>query len=172
MFIVLVVMLAFQTTPAPEVDANIQALLGRLQALPEHRLSNYDDQTRAVNPPPPAAEATTERFDLVCTNRREIASRRPTALDDLRFRVDLSTSRYCVGPCADMRTLTVYPATLVFSQIDDSSQGFRMQARQSVDRHTGAFEFMGIGDGRIVRHETGQCRVAEYTGPVRGERLF
>lgn len=111
-------------------------------------------------------------FDLLCTGRREIAARRPAVLDDLRFRVDLTTSRYCVGQCAEMRSLTVYPDTLVFSQIDDTLQGVRMQARQSVDRHTGAFEFMGIANGRIARHETGQCTVAPYTGPVRGERRF
>lgn len=114
----------------------------------------------------------TERFDLICTGRREIAGTRPERLDDIRFRIDMTTKRYCVGPCADMRVLTIYDDTLVFSQMDTMMQGSRMILRQSVDRHTGEFDFTGISDNRIVRQEKGQCTVAPYTGPIRGERLF
>lgn len=171
MFIVLAMMLAFQASPAAQSDAEIQALVGRLTTRQEHSVTNLDGYP-ATPPPPQTVEPNAQMFDLVCTGRREIASRRPTALPDIRFRIDLTTSRYCVSTCTEMRTLTVYPTTLVFVQHDGLMGETRMQTRQSVDRHTGAFEFMGIANGRIARQETGQCTVAPYTGQIRGERLF
>lgn len=168
-----VLMLAFQASPSPMSDAEIEAFVGRLAA-PRQAPSIVAPHLADSPPTPssPAAGASSEMFDLICTGRMETTARRPTPLADLRFRIDLTTKRYCVGPCREMMALTVYPATLVFFQMDEMMNGTRMQARQSIDRHTGAFDFTGIGNGRISRQETGQCTVAPYTGQVRGERLF
>lgn len=164
---------AFQATPGAMSDAEIEALAGRLSgpvAAPSIVAPHLAEM--AATPAPSTAPTPSEMFDLICTGRMETTGRRPTPLADLRFRVDLKTKRYCVGPCREMNALTVYPATLVFIQGDEMVGGSRMQFRQSIDRHTGAFEFVGIGNGSIARQETGQCTVAPYTGQVRGERLF
>lgn len=113
-----------------------------------------------------------QMFDLICSDRREVTARRPKPLDDLRFRIDLTTNRFCVGGCSDVRTLTVYEDTLVLGQMDTIMAGSRVILRQSVDRHTGAYDMTSISEGQIVRQEKGQCSLAPYTGPIRGERLF
>ncbi|QBQ49514.1 hypothetical protein [Brevundimonas naejangsanensis] len=113
-----------------------------------------------------------QMFDLICSDRQEVTARRPKPLDDLRFRIDLTTNRFCVGGCSDMRTLTVYDDTLVLGQMDTIMAGSRVILRQSVDRHTGAYDMTSISEGQIVRQEKGQCLLAPYTGPIRGERLF
>lgn len=172
MFVVLALLMVFQaptTLQSKAVEA--QSLAARLTTIRERSATKLDGYSQQAEPAP-AAGSNTQMFDLICTGRREVASRRPTSLPDLRFRIDLTTSRYCVGPCTDMRTLTVYPTTLVFVQHDGLIGETRMQTRQSVDRHTGAFEFTGIANGRLARQETGQCTVAPYTGQVRGQRLF
>lgn len=166
-------MVAFQASPSPMSDAQIEALAGRLSGpvqAPSIVAPHLADMAPAPSTAAPAASS--EMFDLICTGRMETTGRRPTPLADLRFRIDLTTKRYCVGPCREMNALTVYPATLVFFQMDEVVNGVRMIARQSVDRHTGVFDFTGMGGARISRQETGQCTVAPYTGQVRGERLF
>lgn len=115
--------------------------------------------------------ATPQRFDLICTNIRDATERRPALQADLRFRIDLVDKRYCVGPCSDIRPLTVYDETLVFTQTPLSANA-PFLARQSVDRHTGEYEFTFINDGRISRQDKGTCTTAPYTGSTRGERLF
>lgn len=112
-----------------------------------------------------------DRFDLVCTNIRDIVERRPEPKPDIRFRVDLVDSRYCVGPCTDVRRLTVYSDTLVFTQTDLTA-GAPFAARQSVDRHTGEYTLAFIQNGRITQDDRGSCVLAPYTGTIRGERLF
>ena len=128
-----VLMLAFQASPSPMSDAEIEAFVGRLAA-PRQAPSIVAPHLADSPPTPssPAAGASSEMFDLICTGRMETTARRPTPLADLRFRIDLTTKRYCVGPCREMMALTVYPATLVFFQMDEMMNGTRMQARQSM----------------------------------------
>lgn len=97
---------------------------------------------------------------------------RPKPKDDIRFRIDLKNARYCVGQCADQRTLTVLPQHLVFDQTDGMMGDTRLQTRQSVDRMTGRYTSVAVAGDRMMDDTSGQCSVQPYTGPVLGERLF